>query len=130
MLGGPIKVRSMSLHVCLCMCVCFYAHVLTCVSVFMHASNTLHSLAYVHNVCVCVCLFMCVCVCMCVCFHRCHLFVSGSGHIHVLISVPSGQIQLSCLLKWDNIPNAKPRTTISICIFRDPQPKVLVQKIK
>lgn len=47
---------------CVCACVCVFMHMFSHVSVFMHASNTLHSLAYVHNVCVCVCLFMCVCV--------------------------------------------------------------------
>ncbi len=117
MLGGPIKVsRSEGLPVYSCVHVCVCLH--TCMSVFMHASNTLHSLAYVHTVCVCVCLsthiFVCAHVWVCVCAW-CHLFVSGSGHIHVFISVPSGQICRSCLLKRDNIQSTKLRTTICIC---------------
>lgn len=112
----------MDLHVCArvfvcvkeCECVCAHA----CMSVFMHASNTLH-LAYVHSVCVCVCLTTHICVCVLSAsvwvYVWCHLFVSGSGHIHVFISVPSGQMRLSCLLKWDTIPNTRPKTTACFC---------------
>lgn len=111
-----------------CICVCAFArlprHTLahTHMSVFMHASNTLHSLAYVHTVCVCVCLFMGACVFVCLCA-RAYVHVRAYGvislclgrGIFMLISVPSGQMQLSCLLKRDNIPNAKLETSVSIC---------------
>lgn len=48
----------MSLH----LCVCVFVH--TWMSVFMYASNTLHSPAYVHTVCIYVRLFTCRCVCL------------------------------------------------------------------
>ena len=62
--------------VCVCACVPMRVCVHACMSVFMHASNTLHSLAYVHTVCVCVCLSthisaceyrVCARVCVCLC---------------------------------------------------------------
>lgn len=110
MLGGPIKVsRSMSLR--MCARVYFCAHMHECIyACIKHIAQ-----ACLCPQCLCLCLSTHVCGCVCVCVYVwCHLFVSGSGHIHVLISVPSGQIQLSCLLKRDNIPNAKLKTTVSI----------------
>lgn len=78
MLGGPIKVSmSTGLHVCVCVCVYQCECVHACMSVFMHASNTLCSLACVHTVCVCVCLsthiLVCahVCAYVCACMHAC-----------------------------------------------------------
>ena len=95
----------MGLCVCVCVCVCVRVH--ACMSVFMHASNTLCNLAYVHTVCVCVCLsthvsvcvsasvcmcvpcvyHVCACVSVCVCVW-CHLFVSGSGAYSCVYKCP------------------------------------------
>lgn len=107
MLGGPIKVsRSKGLHVSQSVCVCAHA----CMSIFINSPNTLHGLVYVHTVCICVCLSTRMCVCVRTGTRArvliwCHLFVSGSRHIHVFISVPSGQTWLCCLMKENNVPN-------------------------
>lgn len=87
----------------------------------MHASNTLHSLAYVHTVCVCVFVSVFAHIDVCVFMYGVISLCLGRGHIHVFVSVPSGQMQLSCLLKQDTMPSTKLKTD---------QPTALLQNRK
>lgn len=97
--------------VCVCVCSCMHEYI------YSFTKHLVQSHLCPHCLCLClsfhtyVCVdYVCAHVWVCV-YVWCHLFVSGSGHIHVFINVPSGQTWLSCLLKQDIVPNNTP----SIC---------------
>lgn len=127
----------MSLHPCVCACVallvcmrmhmrartfaqaqaCSHAHGCICACIKHLAQSCLCP----HCLCLCLSIHVCrslrVCLCdarACVCARGVISLCLGRG-IFMLLSVPPGQMQLSCLLKRDNIPNAKLETSVSIC---------------
>lgn len=130
----------MGLHACVCVCLCARVCSRMHECIYACIKHVAQSCLCPHCLCLClsfhthICVWIpCVCTCVWVCVYaRCHLFVSGSGHIHVFISVPSGQIRLSCLLKRDSVPNSQPKKQLSVSAVQctEPQPIGAVQNRK
>lgn len=91
------QLRWVEVRACVCMCVFMHAWVY----LFIH--QTPCAVLLMSTLCLCLSFHTCeyaydVCAHVWACVYVwCHVFVSGSGHIHVFISVPSGQTWLSCL---------------------------------
>lgn len=121
------------MRACVALCVCVCAHAYACAHVCpgtrlltrtwvylcMHQTPCtvlpMSTLSVFVSVYSCVSLSPCVFVRhACVCERGVISLCLGRG-IFMLLSVPPGQMQLSCLLKRDNIPNAKLETSVSIC---------------
>lgn len=112
----------MHVYVRVCVCVCTFAQAHTCSRahecIYACIKHLAQSCLCPHCLCLCLSIHWCACVCLCVCVHEraCGVISLCLGRgIFMLISVPSGQTQLSCLLKRDNIANAKLETSVSIC---------------